>query len=643
MAAIWGIIKKNPNSNTEKIFQEMTNSMNIFPFDRIDSVNCNSSWFACGHQYYTDEDVHDTSPIYDQKSHIVFCSNCFLYNRQVLIDALNDDTLKAAGDSQIAYRAFQKWGFSFVNRLRGLFSFAVYEEEKAQLHLFSDHFNTSFTIYSTTKDYICFSTTYKPVLACLGNNLKINHEYIITAYKDDSPVNCSKDSITPFQNVYHLDYAIHLTINTISNQNSLTRYWTPLKNRRKIKYKTDEEYRSAFKSIFYDITNSILRSKDETGIMLSGGLDSSAVASFAAPILKKKGKYLYSYTSVPSDNYTDDRNIKHTIIDETPLIEIQKEYHSNIMPRYINGNNDSCISDIDYYQNFYDIPVKASINNINIINMSAAAKKDNCSILLSGSNGNATISYGYIFQYVSLNLLRFHFLKAIKEATMYCKRHGVSRIKLFKYWITNFFEYLFKKPKEDHDYLKPEDEKRYKLKHPLLDSRRKYGNDGFLTMRQRNNFVIYPVLYNQKGFYYTYHGLKNHYLQIDPTLTVEIVEFCLNIPLDCFVHNGIERSLVSDYLKDQLPEAITSWKKGHGVQCPDYHFRANRDIDKYREEIFRNLDEPLLREYLDANKIDPLINRLKEAAKNHSLDREQCRKLTLLASLGGFLRDHTKK
>ena len=43
------------------------------------------------------------------------------------------------------------------------------------------------------------------------------------------------------------------------------------------------------------------RGGKETGILLSGGLDSNAVAAYAAPYLAARGKKLYSFTAVPEE------------------------------------------------------------------------------------------------------------------------------------------------------------------------------------------------------------------------------------------------------------------------------------------------------------------------------------------------------
>lgn len=640
MAAIWGIISNSFTNNreTERFFHKMTTSMSIFPFDRINSVTMDDGYFACGHQYFTKEDETAVSPIHDEETGIVFCSNCFLYNRNDLLNTLNESSLANADDSQIAYRAFQKWGYSFVENLRGLFSFVIYERKSSCLHLFSDHFSKQYLVYSVLPNHICFSSIYKPILTCLEDNIKINRDFIVNSYRSVSPANFYKEAITPFDNIFHLDYATHITINLQTKNITKERYWNPLKNIKKLKLKNDLEYKNTFISLFEKITKSMLRSKDETGIMLSGGLDSSAVAAFASPLLKKEKKFLYSYTSVPSTGYVAEEHDPYYIVDETSLVESQKNYYDNLIPHFINGDNDSCISVLESFQDLYNLPDKAPFNIINIVNMIKAAKEDNCSILLSGENGNATISYGYLPDYMSLNVTKFHFVKAYREMSYSCKLYGRSRKKYMINWLKEVGKYCFQKPKELPNLIKEKDKKKYGIKHPALDSKHKYGTHSFVTTKQKNNFLIMPEAFIQRGFYYTHLGLNYHFLHLDPTMTVELTEFCLSLPLECFVHHGIERRLVRDYMKDMMPDAITDMRKPRGVQAADIHYRVNRDFDNYKDMLYRYLDEPLLCDYLDNEKLGNTIKELKEAAEKHSLDKRQAVVLTLLVSLGRFLK-----
>ena len=111
-------------------------------------------------------------------------------------------------------------------------------------------------------------------------------------------------------------------------------YWNPLQTVRKLSGKTDEEYKEIFIATFKNAVSGLLRTDGEVGIMLSGGLDSSSVAAFAASELKTKNKKLYSYTAVPASEYSY-RNTALNIENETAYIVAQQEMHSNLCPRFV--------------------------------------------------------------------------------------------------------------------------------------------------------------------------------------------------------------------------------------------------------------------------------------------------------------------
>lgn len=639
MSAIFGIISKNDNSK-ESQFKQMEDSLSVFTFDKFNRLQRGNSFFGCGLQSITPESLYDKFPIYDDASGIVFTSDCFLYNRDNLIAQLQITDTEKLSDSDIAYAAYQKWGFDFTRNLRGCFAFVIYEEKKGLVHLFSDHFTMQYTVYYNAPDYFAFSTTYKPVLASMPKKPPICREFIVNAYRDITPMCFYKEKITPYEGVYHIDYATHVTIDLSTGHETRIRYWNPIQDVKPLKLKSDDEYKARFREIYQTLIKSFLRSSRETGIMLSGGLDSSSVLAFAAPLLNEQGKKIYSYTSKPATDYKQDEDTSRVIVDESKHIMDQKAWHANLEPRFVGGDKDNCLDGIYYYQDFYDMPVKATINNINIDHMYEMAKEDNCSIMLSGGNGNATISYGYITEYMSLNALQLHFIKAYREMSKYCEKYNLSKKTFLVRWIKSTFSAIFERPYENHYFLKPDDEKKYHLTHVALDSKKKFGTKNFVTKHQRNNFAVIPTQYSQKGYFFTYLCLKYRNLQLDPSLTVEMVEFCLSIPLECMVYNGIERRLIRDYLRDLIPESITDMYKGFGAQCADFEFRINRDWDRNREEILSYLDEPLLREYLDPEKIDQMVSELKEAAENRSLDKKQGVELALLSTLACFLKSN---
>lgn len=646
MSAIWGRINKDKSIDESTVYGMYT-SMSEYKLDRIDEIHQSNVYFACGHQYITNEAVSDISPIYDAVNNIYFTADCFLYNRAAIISKLAQlpnfhkivelSTLESCGDALLAFYSFRLLGYSFVEILRGSFAFAIYDADKRKLHLFSDHLSKRYLTYYVCENYLCFGSTYKPIKFCLGQNLELNRRFIIYSYRDMSPKNFVESGATAFQGVYHVDNATHITIHLDTKTIDKEQYWDPRTSVKKMHGKTDTEYKDLFLKTYEAVTHAQLRARKQTGIMLSGGLDSASVAAFAAPYLAKEGKKLFSYTSVPASQYVS--TVGSWIMEnESSLVEEQCKWHPNIDPHYITSDTENCMTSMERFQKEYDIPVKPSINNINIDMMGRAATDNNCSILLSGGNGNATVSYGSIGQYITLSIQNGHFYHAFQEMFTFCKRYKLSRKKYLLQWLKVILHFLLTSPHEKAYYLQSKDIQTYHLKHAKKEAKKKFGDEYYTTERQKCNFMYMPILYIQKGFYYTYQGLLQGYLQLDPTLTVEMIELCMSLPNECFVHNGIERRMIRDYMKDLIPFLIVDDQKGFGVQAADFAFRVNRDWDKIKDSVYDILKEPLLRGYLNEQKLDELICTIQD--HEYDLDKQTVWDATLIGSLGYFLRDY---
>lgn len=643
MSAIWGVIDKN-NAISDELVTKMQNSMQEFKIDRYDREVRGKIYFACGHQYFTEEARGDSSPYYDISTDTLFTADCVLYNRNALIQALVSDNtditygeLEKQGDAMLSYWAYRHWGERFVEQLRGAFSIAVYEASKDLLLLYTDHLAQRYLSYYCDEHAICFSTLYQPLLAYLGEQRKeLCDEWIVAAYSD-----CSADTLklpgrTVYKNVYQVEPGHYIKINHSSSHIENITYWNPLHLKKKWSKMDDARYQELFFATFDNVVRSMLRAKGKTGIMLSGGLDSSSVAALAATNLAKEGKNLYSYTAVPASGFKY-QNGKYYIENETELIYAQQRMHHNIISRFVNVEDLNCFTKLRNYVHVFCEPVKPALNMINVEGIAEAAAKDGCSILLSGQNGNATISYGSILSYVYQKCSTGHFVAAYKEANAFCSLRHVSRKKLLHVFFHTLKEERWLQLHFGEDcLLKDSDIEKYHL-YKLEKKIRKERGNGFLdSKKQRRGFCFMPLVFQHMGFYDTYSSLKYGVLSLDPTLTKDMIELCMSLPIDCYVHGGKERRVVRDYMKGYVPEEILENHTGRGVQAADYAYRVNRDWDKIREEVFDILQEPLLREYLDENKLQALIDETKE--KEHNLDKNVVARLAVISSLGYFLR-----
>jgi len=638
MSAIWGIISRTKTDKASK-FNKMTEIMKRYKIDRFDIEVQKDCYMGCGHQYFTEEAKYDVSPIYDDEGCIHFSADCFLYNRKELFSALSDSLLipEETGDAKLAFLMFKKYGYDFVKQLRGSFSFAIYDERANKLHLITDHFCKRYLCYQISDDYIAFASCYKPILEAGEHRFKLSKRSIVNAYSTMTPLNFREPEITPFEEIFHLEAAMHFIIDVKGGSVEKEQYWTPRQSVKKLKGMSDNQYKDLFLNTYRKVCIDHLRSRGETGIMLSGGLDSASVLAMVAPELNKRGKKIYSYTTVPCPEF--EARINYSVIeDESFLIREQQKFQPNLEPRFINSDNENCLVNIPKYQEIYDLPIKAVINGNNVFKMGEAAVADNCYILLGGGNGNANVSYGYISNHVGLCLHRLKFATAISEVRKYCKICGFSNKRMFKDFLKDIKAYLFDTANVGQYFISKENREKYGIAHLIREEKKELGSSFVTSEKQKRNFMFIPKQYIQKSLYYTVNSLEQGCLQLDPTLSVEMVELCMSLPNECFVKNGVERRLIRDYMKDLIPPIITDMRKGYGVQASDFYYRINRDWDQLKDDVMSILNDPLLFEYLDKAEIDELIGDIE--ASEHDFGWNTAWFTANICALGYFLRGH---
>lgn len=126
--------------------------------------------------------------------------------------------------------------------------------------------------------------------------------------------------------------------------------------------------------------------------------------------------------------------------------------------------------------------------------------------------------------------------------------------------------------------------------------------------------------------------------QIDcrsPTADVRLLEFCLTVPTEQFLRNGMHRALAHDALSDRLPQLILDEPR-KGLQAADWHERLTAARDRVKTELDRFGACPPVAEALD-------LPRLRSLVENWPLDgweREEVWTPYRLALLRGIATGH---
>jgi len=66
-------------------------------------------------------------------------------------------------DTEVVLKSFQEWGINCVDKFRGMFSFAVWDQKKEKLYLFRDRFGVKPLFYYFDKNKFLFASELKAI------------------------------------------------------------------------------------------------------------------------------------------------------------------------------------------------------------------------------------------------------------------------------------------------------------------------------------------------------------------------------------------------------------------------------------------------------------------------------------------------
>lgn len=603
MSAIWGIIDFEQKSIRQSEQKRIRSIFDKCVIDRYEELAKDNVYMGCGIQYFTKEAKYEVMPIYEDG--IYFDADVVLDNRDELISMLGITT-ENVPDGRILFEMYKKYGNKSLNMMRGVYAFMYYDTKSGKATLATDSTGDRCVYYKKDNNKIYYSSLIEPLIST-DKVSDINGEWITDFLSMDHLYMICETENTPIEDVYRVAPASRVTF-TKSNIEK-DNYWNPKDIKERV-YKTDEQYKTEFLEIFSDAVKCMLRSDKETSVLLSGGLDSTAVVSIAAPYLKKRGENIHSYTSVPEKGLKGNTG-GYNINDETEYVKSTAKYFSNIETTFVDMPG---MNPWDYRKaelEAIEMPYKSVQNLLWICESMKLAYNNGSRIMLNGSFGNTTISFTDFTLYMNDLFTKKKFVTILKELKQFQPLFGYSR----KYAIKSIIKDNIKPSKSEptqedilgKSFVKLDAVKKYDS---ITRLRTMYEGIGKSTkcMKTYRKAMIDFKAFRQIGEIATKHSLTTGVLLRDPTRDKRVVEYCVSLPISQFVKNGEDRRLVNVYMKDIIPpKVITSEQKGK--QSADLKERCVRDSDRIIQEwllIYQNNKE---NELVDCDKaIEQLQN-----------------------------------
>ena len=526
MSAIWGIVdlssgqteeqQKNRAGSLREEALRMRLAYGTSCLDRIQEKTEEEYYLACGVQNVTREAKEEAFP-YEKngKGGSLFVADVILDNRRELAQRfVSRRDLCSHPDGKILYESFCRQPEETLAVARGAYACAYLEPERRTLTLFNDAVGNRSVYYFREENRVWFSTLLAGI-TCLRENWKENTGWFDRFYTIRDLRAVSEPRETPYGGILRLAPG-EIAIFTAEGMRRRD-YWDPFAARKLLRGKTEAEYRDLVRTVFRGCVEDVIREGTETGILLSGGLDSNAVAAYAAPYLARRGKKLYSFTSVPEEKERARVPGQYAVEDERRSVELVRRLHGNLEPEYLATNRGDLLSENRDLRELLEVPYKAVLNLPWMYESYERAAGKGCGILLSGQYGNITISYGD-FRSLFLTLLhQGRIRELVQEINAYSRRYRRSRKWIWK-------DLLTAGDGQDHGEV----------------SRYMYDKNAL----------------RQIGEYEVKLSLATGVIPRDPTRDKRLIALVLSLPVEQFTHAGQERRLVRQYLKGLIPPEI---------------------------------------------------------------------------------------
>lgn len=239
--------------------------------------------------YYTDNNIAmgfrrlsiidldgGSQPIYNHDKSLVLTFNGEIYNYKILRKELIEKgySFYTETDSEVILHGFEEWGEKVLDRLRGMFGFAIYNKKDGSLFIARDFFGIKPVHYAQVGEHFVYGSEIKSILEFPKYKKKFNRKtldnYLSFQY--------ALPPETFFEGIYCLLPGHYLWYK--NGKVTTTRYWEATFEPNDSL--TEEEAVDTIEKVFEESVNAHKISDVEVGCFLSSGVDSSYVSTYFA-------------------------------------------------------------------------------------------------------------------------------------------------------------------------------------------------------------------------------------------------------------------------------------------------------------------------------------------------------------------------
>jgi len=494
-----------------------------------------------------------------------------------------------SSDSEVLLIGYKEWGARILQKINGMFSFAIYDSLNQKIFCARDRLGVKPFYYYWKEGLFEICSQLRPLI---NKNSKISQE-TVSIYLDCGYVP------SPFciiEDVFKLPPGNFMEIDLKNKTKTCNEYWN-LKtvSLKKISYKNAK---NELHNLLIDAVKIRLQSDVPLGSFLSGGIDSALISSIASKISKEP---INTFTIAFDDPKYDESKV---------AAQFAKIIESNHTETFCTPKE--IMQLIPKLVHVYDEPF-ADSSALPSLLLNSATKKY-VTVALSGDGGDESF-FGYN-----------HFDSVSKFVRL-------NRIpKSFRYLLSNFLQFNFigTKAKRLKKILQIKSLSKFiQSIFTGYDSLQKVRNENWLSRYEKYFALSEDPLQNAADLNIKLWLENDSNVKVDrasmaysvevrsPFLDYRIIEFARSLPVSYRFQKGIRKKILRDILKEYIPENVFNQpKKGFSVPLGKW---IREDL---KEDVIKELHKDFLNKVpnLDVIKFKSELDSHMQGIKDYSFN-----------------------
>lgn len=509
------------------------------------------------------------------------CYNGEIYNTTELKSTLSNlgYEFSTTTDTEVILYTYIQYGPRFVEKLNGIFSFAIWDETKQSLFLYRDRVGIKPLFYSFTEDNtLIFGSEIKALFKYPDFKPAVDIEGLREIF-GIGPARTAGNGV--FKNVSEVKPG-HYILFTENKQLYDITYWDLIPREH------EDSYEDTVDTVKYLVTDAIERqmvSDVPVCSFLSGGIDSSIVTAVAQGFMEKKGKTLNTFSFDYNDNDIFFKSNAFQPERDKPYVDIMVEaYKTN--HTYLECTQSQLFDNLYASVIAKDLPNMADVES-SLLYFCREVKKYN-KVALTGECADEIFGgYPWFYREELFNVDGFPWSNDMNARCVMLQDGFINDLNLDEYVREKYQSSI-----SNVIHMDNESEIEYKRR-----------NIAYLNIKW-----FMQTLLDRMDRTSMYSGLEARV----PFADHRIIEYLYSVPWDMKYRNGVEKWLLREAMQNVLPNELLMRKKSPYPKT--YNPEYERLLANRLKEIINNPNSRI-KPILDKDKVEKFIEKPAEYGK----------------------------